>query len=154
MNINDELHKFLKETYYEIGTEDLEFAERVWDRAMAVAESMHAVESLCNKQAEPVGYVNEMGQAVLFKPKKCWLDKDKEHEREVRTAKQYYGDSLLYTAPPAVAVNEQMLEALHAMLEYTAHLDVQQGMDEHDHPAVKKAAAAIAVAEAAKKGGV
>lgn len=80
---------------------------------------------------EPVAFVDDAGVIIInrydYKP----------------------GDKL-YTEAPAVAVNEQMLEALHAMLEYTAHLDAKQGMDEHDHPSVKQATSAIRAAEAAK----
>jgi hypothetical protein len=47
-------------------------------------------------------------------------------------------------------VNVELLEALEAMLSYTAELDPLQGFDWHDHLAVSQARAAIAKARGEK----
>ena len=46
-----------------------------------------------------------------------------------------------------IASAPELLEALYAMLAYTADLNAIQGFDEYDHAAVKKARAAIAKAK-------
>lgn len=45
-----------------------------------------------------------------------------------------------------IAASPDLLNALQEMLSYTADLDPMQGFDDHDHPAVKQAIAAIAKA--------
>ena len=46
-----------------------------------------------------------------------------------------------------IAAAPDLLEALYAMLSYTADLNANQGFDEYDHAAVKNARAAIAKAK-------
>lgn len=50
-------------------------------------------------------------------------------------------------ADPVQEAAPDLLEALYAMLAYTADLNANQGFDEYDHAAVKKACAAIAKAK-------
>lgn len=61
-----------------------------------------------------------------------WVD---ERENELRA------NTLLMAAAP------ELLEALKAMLSYTAEMNANQGFDETDHEAVKQARAAIQKAE-------
>jgi len=49
-----------------------------------------------------------------------------------------------------IAAAPDLLDALEAMLSYTAELNPLQGCDGHDHPAVSQARAAIAKARGAK----
>ena len=43
-----------------------------------------------------VGYVNEMGEAVLLPQRRKWMHRDNEYERALRVAMECYESDLLY----------------------------------------------------------
>lgn len=87
-----------------------------------------------------VAYQDKNGQSVVkgehIEVATCW------HHCVGSIEKEMEANARLIAAAP------DLLEALHAMLSYTAMLDPSQGFDGFDHSAVNQALAAITKAEA------